>query len=119
MARKLKDEDLLRMMLSGKSQTAIANELGVTKTTITRRVHTSEFQEMLSEYRKRIIDGVVTDLTANAQKSVQTLVQLLDEESPTVRLNAACKILQLTQDYTIQSDLMREIESIKQAQQEM
>ena len=40
MARKLKDEDLLLLMLSGKSQTVIAKELGVTKATITRRVHT-------------------------------------------------------------------------------
>lgn len=118
MARKLKDEDLLLLMLSGKSQTVIAEELSVTKTTITRRIHTPEFAEMLAQYRKKILDGVITSLTTNAQKSVNTLVQLLDEESPSIRLNAASKILQLTQDYTLQTDLMRDIEEIKQAQRE-
>ena len=118
MARKLKDEDLLLLMLSGKSQTVIAKELGVTKATICRRVHTPEFAEMLSHYRKKIIDGVCTDLATNAQKSVNTLVQLLDEDNPNVRFNAASKILQLTQDYSLQNDLMKDIEEIKQAQQE-
>lgn len=118
MARKLKDEDLLLLMLSGKSQTVIAKELGVTKATITRRVHTKEFSDMLAQYRKKVLDGVITDLTTNAQKSVRTLVQLLDEENPNVRFNAASKILQLTQDYSLQNDLMRDIEKIKQAQQE-
>lgn len=118
MARKLKDEDLLLLMLSGKSQTVIAKELGVTKATITRRIHTPEFAEMLSQYRKRVLDGVVTELTTNAQKSVTTLVQLLDEESPSIRLSAASKILQLTQDYSLQTDLLKDIEEIKKAQRE-
>ena len=118
MARKLKDEDLLLLMLSGKSQTVIAKELGVTKATITRRVHTPEFAEMLAQYRKKALDACMTDLTTNAQKSVSTLVQLLDEDNPNVRFNAASKILQLTQDYSLQTDLMRDIEEIRQAQQE-
>ena len=118
MARKLKDDDLLLLMLSGKSQTVIAKELGVTKATITRRIHTPEFAEMLAQYRKKVLDGVITDLTTNAQKSVSTLVQLLDEENPNVRFNAASKILQLTQDYSLQNDLMKDIEEIKLAQRE-
>lgn len=118
MARKLKDDDLLLLMLSGKSQTVIAKELGVTKATITRRVHTPEFAEMLAQYRKKALDACMTDLTTNAQKSVSTLVQLLDEDNPNVRFNAASKILQLTQDYSLQTDLMRDIEEIRQAQQE-
>lgn len=118
MARKLKDEDLLLLMLSGKSQTVIAKELGVTKATITRRIHTPEFADMLAQYRKKVLDGVITDLTTNAQKSVATLVQLLDNENPYIQLQAACKILQLTQDYSLQHDLLKDIEEIKQAQQE-
>lgn len=118
MARKLKDEDLLLLMLSGKSQTEIARTLNCTKATITRRIHTPEFAEMLSQYRKRVIDGVITDLTTNAQKSVSTLVQLLDDNSPNVRFNAASKILQLTQDYSLQTDLLKDIEEIKKVQRE-
>ena len=118
MARKLKDEDLLILMLSGKSQTIIAKELRCTKATITRRIHTPEFEAMLSQYRKKVLNGIVTDLTTNAQKSVNTLVQLLDEDNPNVRLNAACKILQLVQDFSLQHDLLKEVEAIKSKLQE-
>lgn len=118
MARKLKDDDLLLLMLSGKSQTVIAKELGVTKATICRRVHTPEFAEMLAQYRKRVLDGVITDLTANSQKAVDVLVNLLYDNNPNVRFNAASKILQLTQDYSLQMDLMHDIEEIKRTQQE-
>ena len=119
MARKLKDEDLLLLMLSGKSQTVIAKELGCTKATITRRIHTPEFADMLAEYRKRAIDGAMTELTTYAQKAVTTLGQLLDEDSPKIRLNASDKILRYVQDYSLQNDLMKDIEEIKQAQQEL
>lgn len=118
MAKMIKDEDLLLLMLSRRSQTEIAKELGVTKATITRRVHTPEFAEMLAEYRKKALDACMTDLTTNAQKSVKTLVKLLDESNPNVRFNAASKILQLSQDFSLQNDLMRDIEEIRQAQQE-
>ena len=118
MARKLKDDDLLLLMLSGKSQTVIAKELGVTKATITRRVHTKEFAEMLAQYRKKALDACMTDLTSYAQKAVSTMGKLLDEESPKIRLAASDKILQYAQDYSLQADLLKDIEAIKLAQQD-
>lgn len=118
MARKLKDEDLLLLMLSGKSQTVIARELGVTKATITRRIHTPEFAEMLSQYRKKAIDSAMTELTTYAQKAVTTLGQLLDETNPKIRLNTCDKILRYVQDYSLQTDLLKDIEEIKKAQRE-
>lgn len=70
---------------------------------------------MLSDYRRRILDGILTELTANAQKSVKTLVKLLDSETPSIQLQAASKILSLSQDYCIEKDLMKDIEELKQA----
>lgn len=114
MKRKVDDKTLLSLCLTGKTQTQIAKELGMTKAQISRRVNTEQFQAMLSDYRKRVLDGVLTDLTANAQKSVQTLVELLDCENPFVQLKAACKILSMAQEYGIQQELMREIEELKE-----
>lgn len=118
MARKLRDEDLLLLMLSGRSQTAIAKELQVTKATICRRVRTPEFAEMLSQYRRKALDATMTDLTSYAQKAVTTLGELLDDENPKIRLAASDKILQYAQDYSLQADLLKDIEEIKQSQQE-
>lgn len=117
MTKKVDDKTLLALCLTGKTQTQIAKELGMTKAQICRRINTDDFQTMLSDYRKKVLDGVLTDLTAHAQKSVQTIVQLLDNENPYIQLQAACKILSMSQDYGIQKDLMRDIEAWKEARE--
>ena len=102
MAKKVDDKTLLAMCLTGQTQTQIC-----------RRINTDDFQTMLSQYRKRVLDGILTDLTANAQKSVKTLVRLLDNRNAFVQFNAASKILSMAQEYGIQKDLMRDIEDLK------
>ena len=113
MAKKVSDDVLLAFCLSGKTQTAIAKELGMTKAQICKRIKQPEFQETLSEYRKKVLDGTLADLTANARKATQTLVKLLDDDNPFIQLKAATQILSMTQDISIQKDLMKEIEEIR------
>ena len=114
---KVTDEQLLAMMLSGKTQADIARELGMNKVTICRRVNTKTFQETLSQHRQAVLDEVFTDLNANARKAVDVLVKLLDDKNPFVQYNAACKILSSVQDYGLQRDLLRDIQGLKEQQQ--
>ena len=114
MKKKVDDKTLLALCLTGHTQTQIAKELGMTKVAVCRRINTQAFQELLAEYRNKVLDGVLTDLIAHSQKAVLTLVSLLDDDSPFIQLQAASKILQLAQDYGIQKDLLRDIELWKQ-----
>ena len=113
---KISNETLLCMVLSGKSQADIAREMGMSKEQVCRRVNAPDFQDLLAEYRKKMVDNVYVDLTANAQKAVTVLVDLLDDSNPFVRYNSACKILSALQDYSIQQDLMKSIEELKEHQ---
>ena len=115
---KVDDNTLLTMCLSGSSQAQIAETLGMTKAQICRRVNNPDFQIVLAEYRKKVLDAVLTDLTANAQKSVQTLVELLDCDIPSIQLQAASKILTLSQDYSLQHDILRDIDALKTSSKE-
>ena len=117
MKKKFDDKTLLALCLTGHTQTQIAKELHVTKAQVCRRINTTAFQELLNDYRNKVLDGVLTDLTAHSQKAVLTLVSLLDDDSPFIQLQAASKILQLAQDYGIQKDLMRDIELWKQSKE--
>lgn len=115
---KVDDTTLLSLCLSGKTQTEIAKELGLTKTQVCRRINKAEFQELLAEYRHKVLDGVLTELTAYSHKSVLTLVALLDDSNAFARLQAACKILALAQEFGIQKDIMQDIADWKQMQKD-
>lgn len=116
MTARLDDDTLLARCLSGATQRQIAEEFGMSQAQICRRVNTAEFQDILSAYRKKIFDSVMTDLSASSQKAVKVLDELLEDKNPFVRFNAATRILSLSQDFHIQSDLMQEINEIKKAQ---
>lgn len=115
---KVDNDTLLYLCLSGKTQTEIAKELGMSKTQVNRRIKDDDFQELLSAYRKRVLDGVLTELTAYTHKSVETLVALLDDTNSFARLQSACKILSLAQEYGIQKDILQDIEEWKQQQKD-
>ena len=114
---KVSDEQLLSMLLSGSTQADICRELGMCKQQVSKRVNSPQIQEMLSEYRQKVLDGVFTDLTANTRKAADTLVKLLDHKNAFVQYNAACKILSTVTDISLMKDLMKDIADLKEAQQ--
>lgn len=114
---KIDNETLLTKLLSGQTQASIAKELGMSKVQICRRVNTAEFQDLLTQYRRKILDAVYADMTANARKAVDVLVELLNDPNPFVRYNASCKILNTLTDYSVIQDLLRDIQDLKEAQE--
>lgn len=118
-AYKVKDEAILPLLLAGHSQQQVADMLGVTKTTISKRVHRPEFAETLAQYRQSIIDSVVTRMTALSGKAVDTLEELLEDDNSFVRFNAASKILSMSQDYSLQHDLIQKVEELRQRQEDL
>lgn len=113
MAQKVKDEDLLYLCLCGKTQKEISKALRITPATVNRRINTPQFKDMLSDYRNKAIENVLTNLTAVAGKAVSTLTELLDDNSPYIRLKACSKVLELVQDYNLQTDIIRDVEDLK------
>lgn len=118
MANKIQDDDLLLLVLAGKSQTDIAKILHCTKATVNRRIHSKEFSKVLSDCRKRRIETALTSLTDGAQKAADTLKVLMDSENDFVRLHASSKVLQQAQDFSLQNDLLMEIDDIRRAMEE-
>ncbi len=113
---KISDEILIAELLSGKPQSQIAKEYGLTKQQVCRRTNSPKVQKSLAEYRKATLDSVYHGLAAHAEKAVNKLVELLDDKNPFVVYNSSCKILNTLQDYSLQQDLYRDIEELKEAQ---
>lgn len=113
---KISDEILIAELLSGKPQSQIAKEYGLTKQQVCRRTNSPKVQQSLAEYRKATLDTVYHGLASNAETAVNKLVSLLESNNPFVVYNASCKILNTLQDYSLQQDLYRDIEELKEAQ---
>lgn len=114
---KIDNETLLAKLLSGQSQADIARELGMSKQAVCERVNKPEFQSMLHDYRKKVLDSAYADLTANIRKAVDTLCGLMDSKNEFVRYSASTKIIQTAMDFAIAQDLMKDIADLKEAQQ--
>ena len=111
---KLNNEDLLiSYVSSGFNQTKTAKTLGTTKQTVNRRVQSPEFQELLQNYRKNLFQKSSQILLENSVKASRTLAKLLDSSSENVKLQSACKILNLSNDFTTIADLETELENLK------
>lgn len=112
---KLNNEDLLiSYVSSGFNQTKTAKALGTTKQTINRKVKSPEFQKLLRDYRKALFRESSQILLENTLRASRTLVKLLDSSSENIKLQSACKILNLSNDYTTIDDLETELNSLKE-----
>lgn len=82
-------EAAISALAGGCSQAEAARRAGVAERTVSRWLARDEFQRRLAKARARVLDGVVNQLTVNAELAVQTLRELLVDLSPAIRLGAA------------------------------
>ena len=111
---KLNNEDLLLSYIGNNfNQTKTAKALGTTKQTINRKVKSPEFQELLQNYRKNLFQESSQILLKNSVKASRTLAKLLDSKTENIRFQAACKILNLSNDFITIDNLETELENLK------
>lgn len=111
---KIDNEQLLTAYISsGFNLTKTAQKLNLCRQTVAKKVSTSEFQEELSRYRKHLFQQSSQILLENTLRASKTLSRLLDSSSENIRLQAACKILNLSADFTTIDDLQQELNSLK------
>lgn len=112
---KIDNKDLLIAYLeSGFNLSETAKALGLCRQTVAKKVSTSEFQELLQNYRKTLFQKSSQNLLENTVKASKTLARLLNSKNENIRLQAACKILNLSCDYVTIDDLQQELNSLKE-----
>ena len=113
MSRRITDEQLILAILNNPTQKKAADELGCSQMTVSRRINRTDFRNKLSEKRREIYDSVNNRLVNSSCVAVDVLVSLLESESEYIQYSAATKILQLSQDYITQSDIMTKLEALE------
>lgn len=115
MARVITDDELISAVLSTRTYREAAQRLGVSPNTVTRRMHDETIQERLIEARKTLLAAINNRLIQHATKAVDVLSELMNDKGapPTVRLQAADRILNHTGRLIETENLMAEIERLK------
>ena len=112
---KIDNEQLLTTYIeNGFNLTKTAQKLNLCRQTVAKRVQTPEFQELLTVYRKNLFQESSQILLENTLRASKTLSRLLDSSSENVKLQSACKILNLSADFTTIDDLQQELNSLKE-----
>ena len=87
------DAAIIESLSSGLSIAETARRAGVSERTISRRIAAPGFRRELDDVRDRAVSQAVGLLGQAARRAVTTLVQLTEDESPSIRLGAAKAIL--------------------------
>ena len=92
----LKDQQMLAIphILTGKTDTEVAEAVGVTRETINRwRNHDNDFMRELRQSRKAELDSHMITISNVNKKAVNVLEKLLDSHDEQIRMRAAIHLL--------------------------
>ena len=93
--RKKAEDALLHALACGASAEAAANQCGVDRSTVNRRLRDPEFKRRLHEMRAEMVDRTAAMLSAAGCQSVSTLLELQRAvHPPAARLAAAKAVLE-------------------------
>jgi len=77
------------------SDEAIAKHFGMSKPTYYKLKKTSRFQNALKSYGDIAVRKASNKIQANADRAVQTLIDLMTSDAPQIRLKASIEVLRL------------------------
>jgi hypothetical protein len=93
--RKNADDALLLAIACGATVESAAAKAGVSTRTATRRMADAEFQKRLRAFRSDMVQRTMGSLTAAGQEAVRTLLELMKNSTPNVRLGAVRTALEM------------------------
>ena len=114
MAKISNEELLVAYLRNGFNLTKTAQKLNICRQTVAKKVNSDEFQKQLTEYRNTLFRSASQNLLESTQSASTALGKLLNSKNENIRLQAACKILNLSCDYVTIDDLQQELNSLKE-----
>ena len=112
--RKNADTALVVAVAAGLTNKQAAEQAGISESTVYRRLRDPAFKQQVRETRAATVEQASARLTAASLTAIQTLLQLLDAESESVRLGSARVILELGVKFREAQELEARISQLEQ-----
>ena len=111
---KVSNEEILNAILTNQTQKAAADSLGISPVTLCNRLKTPKMRQLLTAYREKQLDTIMSRLLASSEKASKKLDNLMDSENEFVAYNSASKVLQLSNDYIVTHDIKHRLEALEE-----
>jgi HEAT repeat protein len=106
---------VLPYLLSNSCVVKAAEEAGISRKQIYRWLQESKpFRDELRARQMAVADAAMSNLLSHVQKAVDTLVELLESDKPTVRRAAARDLLDMTIKLKAVDDLEKRLEQLEE-----
>ena len=112
--REAKDAIIIAALAAGRNYREAAEEAGVDRRTVCRRLQLPEFARRVSEARAEHAVVVSGGLASSSPRAVETIVACLDDESPKIRLAAAKLLLEMDLKARRINEIERDLAEIRQ-----
>ena len=117
---KVNDNEILTALLQNGSPSAAAKQLGISHTTVIKRIRTPKFAEKLKECQDMILQSAVSTMKVRLSESLDTLSQIMkNNKAPySVRVSAADSMLRHCRGYIEVSEIEARIKKLEKASSE-
>ena len=113
--RESQDQVLVVALAAGKTHEVAGELAGVSAKTVQRRLLDADFTARVTRGRAARHAQISGALLTSAEQAVTTLVDLLDDADPKVRLAASRELLTSSHRYVDQADVLERLRSLEQA----
>lgn len=117
---KVTDNEILTALLQNGSPSAAAKQLGISHTTVIKRIRTPKFAEKLKECQDMLLQSAVSTMKVRLSESLDTLSKIMkNPKAPySVRVNAADCMLRHCRGYIETSEIPQRIKELEKARSE-
>lgn len=105
----------LNLLLQGRTQSAVAAELGISRTTLNSWLKLAEFQTQLTEGQMELWHAALNRAIASTEDAIQTLATICRDPAakPSDRIAAASRLLDLAMKGVVQINLERRLTALE------
>lgn len=114
MPKRLSDAEILDALLQFGTITAAAQELGVSRATLSRRVNSESFKELETAFQAEILENTTNRLLRMNDAALDEILQLIhNDQSPRTRLAAAKTVLTETKEFVMFSRVAKQLKELQ------
>lgn len=112
--KKIDDEKIIFAVLNYPKQKAAADYLGISESTLSKRLADTDLKKQLQTVRKQQIDLLNNKIVVASSKALENIIEMLDSENEYSRYNSSCKILSLAEKFISIEDILSRLEALEE-----